>query len=166
MRIVIALAALCASCAMPRIAQTPTKPSQNSGWVDLLPGEELRIQNAYYRTGRYVGTETAQYRVREVRGLDLVSAQPLAVRPPSEIPARDLIPLRERNQRRYRYFYAVVFRKNADTQGSALLGAGSMAELDRLTDLLRTRPESVCGSRSPHRALFPKTSTVALERKP
>src|ERR1700737_4049502 len=97
-----------------------------SGGVDLRPLMELRIENAYYREGEpkrgiagFLGTETAHYQVRGNRGLRVRSIESaVAVRPRDQGPVQELIRASQRNFRRYRYYYAVVFNKRGGVRGS------------------------------------------------
>ncbi len=62
------------------------------GGMDLRPGMELSIENAYYADGMpkrglngFLGTEVARYEVRP-RGLRLLSVQPMKNRPADQVP--------------------------------------------------------------------------------
>src|SRR6267143_363560 len=114
------------SCRHPvRTLQAPKTNPVGSGWVDLRPRMELRIENAYYREGEpkrgiagFLGTEIAHYQVRSNRGLRLLSVESsVARRPRDQGPVQELIGASHRNFRKYRYFFAVVFNKRGGIRG-------------------------------------------------
>ena len=134
----------------------------NSGpsWVDLRPQMDLRIENAYYRDGAsrrglegFLGTEIARYGVQPKGGLRLIDVESkLARRPSDQPPVQQLLPVSQARHRKYRFFYAVVFRKNGEARGSVLLGAQLLAD-----------PDSVCGGQFVHCTVFPELCTVSIE---
>jgi hypothetical protein len=141
------------------------------GGVDLVPQMQLRVENAYYRQGAlrggsegFIGTEIAHFQVVARGGLLLVSAQStLTERRGGLPPVRNLI---RRSQLRYRYhrfFHAVVFNQNGRRQGSVLLGARTMDELDQLGQQFLTAPDIVCGDRSRQCSVFPEACTVSVD---
>ena len=162
------------SCTVKHTAESfrapRAKPVQDA-WVELLPGMELRIENAYYREGttrrglaNFLGTAIARFQVRPKGGLRLLSVQSsVNRRPADEPPVQQLIPTSQRRYLHYGFFFAVVFRQKGGTQGSVLLGAGSTDELDRLATQLLRDPESICGGKSIHCTVFPETCTVSLD---
>jgi hypothetical protein len=131
---------------------------------------QLRIENAYYRDGLpkhgingYLGTETAHYQVR-ARGIRLLSVENvLKPHPREQPPVQELIPASQRRYAHYRYFYAVVFNHRGNLRGSVLLGAQSLEEIDRLSALLMTQPDSVCDVESPHCIVFPEMCTASID---
>jgi hypothetical protein len=138
-------------------------------WVDLRPGMELRIENAYYRPGMpkhglngFLGTETALYKVGR-RGLQRISVQSMKNRPSEQPPVQQLIRASEMHDRWYRFYYEVFFRNSGNTKGSVLLGAKQKKELDRLSDQLLKDPDSVCGPRSRNCSVFPEVCSVSIE---
>ena len=141
------------------------------GWLDLRPQMELRIENAYYREGApkhglagFLGTEIARYKVQPKGGLRLISLQSgVAQRPGDQPPVQELIRASQSHHRYYRFFFAIVFRQKGESRGSVLLGAASIAELDRLAAQLLTQPESICDGRSVHCTVFPEACSVAAE---
>ena len=141
------------------------------GWLDLRPQMELRIENAYYREGApkhglagFLGTEIARYQVRPKRSLRLISVQSgVAQRPGDQPPVQELIRASQMHHRYYRFFFAIVFRQKGESRGSVLLGAASIAELDRLAAQLLTQPESICGGGSVHCTVFPEACSVGAE---
>ena len=154
-----------------RTLQAPKTNPVGSGWVDLRPRMELRIENAYYREGEpkhgiagFLGTEIAHYQVRPNRGLRLLSVESAVTRRPRDQgPVQELIRASQRNFRKYRYFFAVVFNKRGGIRGSVLLGAGSTEEIDRLSGQLMGDPDLICGGESRQCTVFPEACTVALE---
>jgi hypothetical protein len=141
------------------------------GWVDLRPQMELRVEAAYYREGSlkrsladYLGTETARFQVRPNGQLRLTSVQsslkgPRGKQPPVQQLVRG-------SQRRYshgRFFYAVAMNRNGQTRSAVLLGAGTTAEVARLTTQLLSDPQSVCGGKSTHCTVFPEASSASLD---
>lgn len=153
----------------PEVLSRYSDVGQSQGWL-LHPNTELHVENAYYREGapkhgiaNYIGSEKAVYQVRAT-SLRLVSVQSeLKQRPADQPPVQELIGASRLHYRYYRYFFQIVFRQKADTRGAVLLGAGSIAELDRLASRLMAEPEAVCDGRSPHCAVFPEACTVAME---
>ena len=141
-----------------------------SGWVNLRPWLELRIENAYYREGApkhgldgFLGTEIARYQVRAGGGLRLISVRSeLKRRPPDQPPVENLIRGRQKTYPFHRFFYAIVFRRKGGSRGSVLLGARSAGELDRLATRLLSDPDSVCNGADSCTA-FPEACSVALE---
>jgi hypothetical protein len=142
-----------------------------TGWVNLRPRMEVRIEAAYYREGSlkrgltdYLGTEVARFQVRPNGRLRLISVQsglkgPRGTQPP-------LQQLLRSSQRRYthgRLFYAVPLNRAGQARGAVLLGAGSEGELDSLTRRLLADPESVCSGDSTHCTVFPEACTASLE---
>jgi len=142
-----------------------------SAWVELRPGMELRIENAYYRDGTarrdlgsYLGTEIARFRVQPNGSVRLRSVESGVAQPPAgQAPVQQLIRASAMRYRFYRFFYEVVFNRKGELRGAVLLGARSASELDRLAAQLAADPASVCGGASPRCTVFPETCTVALE---
>jgi hypothetical protein len=165
----ILLSASCARRPVAIVTPASVKATQ-SNWVDLRPQMQLRVENAYYQDGLpkhgingYLGTETAHYQVR-VRGLRLLSVENvLKPHPREQPPVQELIPASQRRYAHYRYFYAVVFNHRGNLRGSVLLGAQSLEEIDRLSALLMTQPESVCDGASPHCIVFPEMCTASID---
>jgi len=141
------------------------------GWVQLLPRMRLVVENGYYRDGgrdslpeNFLGTEIARYQVRPRRGLRLLSVHSrLAQRPGGQPPVQELIPPSQRRLRYHRLFFQVGFKQEGNTNNAVLLGAESLADLDRLTKEMASVPDSACGSGSGNCVLFPKFCTVSLE---
>ncbi len=171
------LVALCLSgCARRPVSAPPTAPDPaapgQSGWVDLTPGMGLRIESAYFKSGaprniaNYLGTETAEFLVRNRGGLRLQpGAKPLAARPAGQPAAPDLLPGALRGYPRLRFYYAVVFRRQASGSASVLLGANTPAELEKLSARLTADPESVCGPAARNCAAFPVSATVSPQMR-
>jgi hypothetical protein len=139
-------------------------------WIDLRPGMELQIENAYYQSGvpkrgltGFLGTEIALYVVRSQGGLRLVSVKSIKDRPNDQTPAEQLIRASQRRYRYYRYYFAIVFKRNGNKRGSLLLEAESKAELDTLASRLSADPDSVCEGRSAHCTVFPESCSVTVE---
>lgn len=140
------------------------------GWVDLLPGMELRIENAYYQKGAsrrglagFLGTEVARYEVG-TEGLQLLTTRSMPQRPTDDAPVERLIGETEEHFRFYRLYYEIVFGGPGGSHGSVLLGAQSKEELMRLSDELG-HPEDVCNAGSTHCAVFPEACSVSVEIK-
>lgn len=139
-------------------------------WMDLRPWMELSVENAYYKDGfpkrgldGYLGTETAQYQVQSKGGLRQVSLRSMKDRPANQRPVQDLMSHAQRRFRYYRYYFAIVFNKDAKESRSVLLGANSTAELDRLASALAAEPDSVCSGGSLHCIRFPDGCSVSIE---
>jgi hypothetical protein len=154
----------------PDILRTYNGFEPGHDWIDLLPGMELRIENAYYRTGMprrgldgFLGTEVARYKVRLRGGLQLLSVQPMADRPSEQPPVQQLIRPSERNYQSYRFYYEILFRKSGESRGSVLLGANTKEELNRIGTELLSDPDSVCGEPSRDCTVFPEACSVSIE---
>jgi hypothetical protein len=141
-----------------------------SDWMDLRPWMELRIENAYYKEHSpkrgldgFLGTEIARYQLRPQGGLRQLSVQSMKQRPADQPPVEQLIHRSQRRFHYYRYYFAIVFKRNAKGSGSALLGSNSEAELGSLAAQLMADPDSVCGPRSLHCVAFPEACSVSVE---
>lgn len=139
-------------------------------WMDLHPWMDLRIENAYYKDGfpkrgldGYLGTEVARYQMQPKGRLEQVSLRSMKNRPASQPPVQDLITRAQQRFRYYRYYFAIVFKKDAQESRSVLLGADSSGELSRLANELSTDPDSVCSEGSRHCVRFPEGCTVSIE---
>ena len=142
-----------------------------SGWVELCPQTELRIENAYFREGapkhglaNFLGTEIAHYQVLPTGILEQTSVESRVDQPPSDQPPVQQL-LSEPQQRRHhhRFFYQVLLNKNSNVRSAVLLGSESTDELDRMTNQLTSEPDSVCGDPSSQCTVFPEACTVSLE---
>ncbi len=120
-----------------------------SGWVELGPQTELRVENAYFREGapkhglaNFLGTEIARYRVLPTGTLERVSVESRVHQPPADQPAVQQL-LSEPQQRRHhhRFFYQVLLTKKSNVRSAVLLGADSTDELDRMTNQLVERSQ-------------------------
>ncbi len=146
---------------------TPTA----SAWVELRPGMELRIENAYYREGSvtrtfadFLGTEVARYQVRPDGRLRLVSVDSGVKGQPADQPAvQQLIAAAQERYRFHRFFYEIWLNRQAELRGAVVVGARSADELNRVSAQLLTNPRSVCGASAPRCAVFPEKCTVSLE---
>ena len=139
-----------------------------TGWVDLIPRMGLRIESAYFKSGaprtvaNYLGTETAEFVVRERGGLRLLpEGKPLANRPPDQPAAADLLPAALRGFPRLRFYYAVVFRRQSAASAAVLLGARNTAELERLSAQLASEPDAVCGPSARQCVVLPANATAS-----
>lgn len=169
----VALALLFANCCANRIGtrQVSRPGPVQDGWQDLLPGTDLRIENAYYKEGAprhglagFLGTGVAVYREGLNGGLRLISSKTSVLKRPHDQPAvENLLRSSQRRHRRYRFFFAVVFDAKADIHGSVLLGAESAEEIENLSAKLLSDPNSVCGGHGKHCSVFPDTCTVSLQ---
>jgi hypothetical protein len=131
---------------------------------------ELRIENAYYRPGMsrrgldgYLGTEVARYQVRPGGGLQLTAVQSMNDRPREQLPVEQLIRPCGEHDRRYRFYYEILFRKSGETRGSVLISASTENEIDRLAEELLRDPEAVCGETSRSCTVFPEACSVSIE---
>lgn len=138
--------------------------------MDLRPLMELRIENAYYQPGAsrqglkgFLGTEVARYEGR-AKGLRLISVTSMAHRPPRDLPVQQLIAPGALRWRFYRFYYEVFFPGSKDSHGSVILGAGSTAEMKRLSEQM-SQPENVCYPGAAHCTVFPQACTASLEMK-
>lgn len=141
-----------------------------SGWIDLRPLMELRIENAYYQAGAsrrglagYLGTEVGRYDVTP-KGLQLLSVVPMANRPADEKPVQDLIAASQTKFAYYRLYYEILFARTNGSHGSVLLGAGSSEDIKQLAADL-SNPESVCHPGASHCTVFPEACSVSVEMR-
>lgn len=139
-------------------------------WVDLRPGMELRIEDAYYEPGAsrrelagFLGTEVAQYKMRSNGGLQLVSLRLMKNAPSGQAPVQQLIPAPQKRHRQFRFYYEVLFKRGGESHGSVLLSANASAEISRLTAELTSDPDSVCNERSGNCTVFPDACSVSVE---
>ncbi len=138
-------------------------------WMDLRPGMELRIENAYYRPGMprrglsgFLGTEIARYKVRSRGGLQLLSVQSMKDRPSEQPAVQQLIRPVEMHYHCYRFYYEILFR-SGNTRGSVLLSANAKNDINRISTELVSDPDSVCGERSRNCTVFPEACSVSIE---
>lgn len=152
--------------------EVPARFTQSTpNWVDLRPGMDLRVENAYYREGsakhdlaHFLGTEVARFEVRNRGDLHLVPAGSLLQeRPPGQMRARQLIRGSQRGFRHHRFFYEILLKRKDQLRGAVLLSAATGNEIDQLAERLLAEPASVCGVHSLHCAIFPETCIVSLE---
>ena len=136
--------------------------------MDLRPGMELRIENAYYEVGKpkqglngFLGTEIARYRAAPRGGLKLISLQSMKQRPADQPPVNALIAHGKQHFRCYKFYFEILFKNRS--QGSVLIGANSTRELANLTAALAHDPEQVCRGNAPHCVVFPEACSVAAE---
>jgi hypothetical protein len=139
-------------------------------WMDLRPGMELRIEDAYYRPGMsrrglngFLGTEIARYKLQSHGGLQLLSVQSMKDRPNDQPPVQRLISLSEQRHEYFRFYYEVFFGRSGNSRGSVLLGANAKDEIDRLAAELMRDPDSICDVRSTNCAVFPEACSVSVE---
>src|SRR5690349_15992436 len=164
----LAVLFLSVSCVKPHWQNRIATPGQ--GWLDLRPPMQLRVENTYYREGAsrrgldgYLGTEIAYYQVQPNGHLRLLSTRPMQDRP-HEQPAVDrLMPSFMRRYRYRRFYFAIVFKRNAAGRGSVVLGANESAALESRSAELLTEPDAVCNDRSTHCVVFPEACSVAVE---
>jgi len=171
--VALALVSLCLGCAKhaPPAATAAPPRGTSINWVDLIPDMQLRVENAYFKTGSarvgiadYMGTEVARFQVARNRGLRPTEPQSTLPQRPAEQPAAlALIPNPQRRHRQYSFYYAVVFTRKGSTSGSVLLGADSPAQMDRLSADLLASPDSVCTADSTQCTVFPSTCTASIE---
>jgi hypothetical protein len=164
----LALLLLSLSCATPHWQNRV--PTPGPAWLDLRPPMQLRVESAYYREGAsrrglegYLGTEVARFQVQPKGSLRFISKQSMKNRPPDQPPVDRLLPSFIRRYRYYRFYFAIVFKRNAAARGSVLLGANQTAELERLSTELLIDPDAVCSDRSTHCTVFPEACSVAVE---
>lgn len=142
-----------------------------SGWVELCPQTELRVENAYFREGapkhglaNYLGTEIARYQVLSTGALDRISVESrVEQRPSDQPPVQQLLSEPQMRRHHHRFFYQVLLSKKSNVRSAVLLGADSTEKLDRMTSQLMSEPESVCNDTSPQCTVFPEACTVSLE---
>lgn len=140
------------------------------GWIDLRPGMELHIENAYYEPGAsrrglsgFLGIGTAQYKLRPDGGLQLLSVQPFHDPPNGQPPVQRLIPRSQQDHRYFRFYYEILFRRSGTSRGSVLLSSDIGADIDRLAAQLMNDPDSVCSERAGNCAVFPEACSVSIE---
>jgi hypothetical protein len=160
----------------PRSVSTPLGSSlrdygfaNEDGSVNLRPGVQLRVENAYYEKGLprrgltgFLGTETVRYELRRngLRQIDFRSA--LAARPDDQPTAAALIAPAQMRLPFHRLFFAVPFRRAGQASGAVLLSARRAADLDRLAARLRADPDLACADNAAC-TIFPEACTAAPE---
>ncbi len=139
-------------------------------WMELHPGMELRVENAYYRPGMsrrgldgYLGTEVARYKITANGGLELVSVQPMKDRPSEQLPVQGLIRPDAMKSRFHRFYFEILFRRSGATRGSVVLSADDQNEINRLGNELVNDPDSVCGAAAKNCTVFPEACSVSIE---
>ena len=94
-----------------------------SGWVELRPQIELRVENAYFREGtpkhglaNFLGTEIARYQVLASGrvGTNRSSIPSWSQRPADQPPVQQLLSDSQRRYPHHRLFYQVLVSKKAD----------------------------------------------------
>lgn len=140
------------------------------GWIDLQPGMELRIENAYYENGAsrrgltgFLGTEVARYEILP-NGLRLLAVQPMPNRPTDQVAVQHLIAQPKLPFHYYRLYFEIVFARSNNAHGSVLLRTRSKEELEHLAAQL-VHPEEVCAATSAHCTVFPEACSVSVEMK-
>jgi hypothetical protein len=142
-----------------------------TGWVDLAPGMDVRVELAHYREGSrkqtladYLGGEVARFQVRPHGGLRLESVKSDVKEGGADrTTAAELISPRQRRYTHGRFFFTVAVNRKGQTRSAVLLGANSAKEIDRLTTRLLADPASVCPENAPNCTTFPETSTASIE---
>ena len=141
-----------------------------SGWVELGPQTELRVENAYFREGapkhglaNFLGTEIARYQVLPTGTLEQIVESRVDQPPSDQPPVQQLLSEPQQRRHHHRFFYQVLLNKKSNVRSAVLLGAESTDELDRMTNQLMSEPESVCGDGSSQCTVFPEACTVSLE---
>jgi len=141
-----------------------------SGWVELGPQTELRVENAYFREGapkhglaNFLGTEIARYQVLPTGTLEQIVESRVDQPPSDQPPVQQLLSESQQRRHHHRFFYQVLLSKKSNVRSAVLLGAKSTDELDRMTNQLMSEPESVCGDASSQCTAFPEACTVSLE---
>jgi hypothetical protein len=139
-------------------------------WMDLRPYMDLHIEDAYYQPGvsrrglnGFLGTETAQYKVRSHGGLQLLSVRSMKVRPNGQLPVQRLIPGSQQRHRYFRFYYEILFRRSGHSRGSVLLSANTKPDINRLAAELMRDPDSICSESSANCTLFPEACSVSIE---
>ncbi len=132
------------------------------GWIDLRPGMELRIENAYYKPGSsrrglegFLGTEIARYQVGH-GALHLLSVQPMKNRPPNDTPVQRLISPLMMAAPYYRLYFE-AFNPANNTRVSVLRAANSQDALNH--------SGTICSGISPQCTAFPEACSVSVEMK-
>lgn len=140
------------------------------GWMDLRPGMEVIVENAYYQPGMsrrglegFLGTEIARYQVPPGGGLKLLSVQPMHDRRTGQAPVQDLIAASQERHRFFRFYYEVLFRRSGESRGSVLLGADTSRELEDLARGLIADPDAACQARGDRCTVFPDACSVSIE---
>jgi hypothetical protein len=138
-------------------------------WMELRPLMEIRIENAYYKSGAsrrglegFLGTEIARYEIT-AHGLSLLSFQSMKNRPANDMPVQQLVSHAQTKHRFYRLYFEIFFQ-GEDSHRSVLLGSDTVQALNRLSGELTDR-EEVCGPNSGACTVFPEACSVSVEMK-
>ncbi len=153
----------------PEILHSYSGFERGSAFVDLRPGMELSIENAYYQPGMsrrglagFLGTETAGYKIEPHGRLRLLSVQSMRTRPTNQPAVDDLISPAQRAHRFFRFYYEVFFRRTDASRGSVLLSTDRQDDLTRLATQLIADPDSICRSGAKDCTVFPEACSVSL----
>jgi len=168
---------LCTCCAARRASIFPpgANPDGSTPWVDLRPGMELRIEQAYFREGSpkrdladYLGAQSVAYGVGKDGALragevtSFLSNHPEREQPRDQPPVQTLIPRRNLRYRYHRLFFQLAMSRTEAMHPAVLIGSGSVAQLDKLTKTF-VLAGSRCGPRPSDKCVtFPAFSTTSL----
>jgi hypothetical protein len=159
------------SCAKQRVPAPAPVAKSTADYLDIRPGIHLSVEKAYYAAGSkekgldgYLGTQVAAFGLAPNGSLRLLSldSKPFQGAAVPKISADQLVPSHIRNERAYRFFYAVTFARCGRPSASVLLAAKSMKQIEDLTAQLKADPDRVCSGQSASCAVFPEGSTVSI----
>ena len=172
MRQVLIIAVLCClSCAKQHVSAPVPVAKSATDYLDIRPGIRLSVEKAYYAPGSkaqglegFLGTQVAAFGLAPNLSLRLLSldSKPFQGAAVPKITADQLVPSHMRNERAFRFFYAVTFARSGRPSASVLLAAKSTRQIEDLTAQLRANPDDVCGPQSVQCAVFPEGSTVSI----
>jgi len=153
----------------PEILRSYNGYQRGRSWMDLRPLMEIRIENAYYKSGAsrrglegFLGTEIAKYEIT-AHGLSLLSFESMKDRPADDMPVQQLISQAQMKHRFYRLYFEIFF-KGEEFHRSALLGADTVPALDNLSGEL-INGEEVCSQHTDACTVFPEACSVSVEMK-
>jgi hypothetical protein len=159
------------SCAKERLLPPAPVAKSTADYLDIRPGIQLSVEKAYYAAGSkakgldgYLGTQVAAFGLAPNGSLRLLSlnSKPFQGATVPRISADQLIPPHIRNERAYRFFYAVTFARSSRPSASVLLAAKSFKQIEELSAQLKADPDRVCSGQSASCAVFPEGSTVSI----
>ena len=169
--VLLSVVVLCLSCAKPRASAPAPVAKSATDYLDIRPGIRLSVEKAYYAEGSkakgldgFLGTQVAAFGLAPNLSLRLLSldSKPFQGAAVPKITADQLVPSHMRNERAFRFFYAVTFARSGRPSASVLLAGKSLRQIEELTAQLRANPDQVCSTQARQCAVFPEGSTVSI----
>jgi hypothetical protein len=169
--VLVTLVAFSLSCAKQRVPAPAPVAKSTADYLDIRPGIRLSVEKAYYAEGSkakaldgFLGTQVAAFGLAPNGSLRLLSldSKPFQGAAVPKLTADQLVPPHIRNERAYRFFYAVTFARSSRASASVLLAAKSIKQIGELSAQLKADPDRLCSVQSASCAVFPEGSTVSI----